>query len=448
MTNAPDNLAPAPPHDVDAEAAYLGSLVTCDDPAARRRMRRMLRPADFFDAAHAKVFEVAAGMVDAGRPLDAVTLAAAMRDAGDLAEIGGAATLVDLFVDRVFTWRHGETYGAKVAAYAARRRGIRVADRLSRDLYQPADDEAADARIQRAIGELWQTASPRSKVEVFSLEDILHQWVEDRQAKRSPALLSGCDPLDQYAGIFAFGKYTVLAGRPSMGKSTALRWLLGQWARAGTPVGLVACEEDRKKIAGNYLSADTSIENDHLAYHDLSAGDWAGVLAAVGRMAGWPWYGVDTAFTLNEVATAVEMLATEKKCRVIGVDHIHLIRLEQKTESEQREVKEISQRLKELAKRFDVVLIAAAQLSRPQKQQGIPPPPCLTDLRSSGAIEEHADAAIFLHREDYYRPNGPKDDLCQWIIAKNRNGKRGIRTLRAELKHQRYVEVLAGAFDD
>lgn len=439
MTNAPNNIQRLPPHDADSEAAFIGSLLICDDDAARRRLRHLLRSEDFFVRANGQVFEVVARMIDADKPIDLVTTASALQEAGNFEAIGGAAYVASLF-DTMPTWRFAESYAAKVSNYAARRRGIQQASRLMHDLFEQQPDESANHRIERAIGELWKTTTGRTRVAAASMEEILHEWVEQRQQSKTAALMCGVPSLDEYAGIFAFGKYTIVAGRPSMGKSTALRWLLSLWAKEGTPVGLVACEEDRNKIAGNYLSADSSLENDYLAYRDLSSDDWKQIVQSVGNLSRWPWYVIDTAFTLADVVTAVELLATERKCKVIGVDHLHLIRLERKTENEQREIKEISQRLKELAKRYDVVLVAAAQLSRPMKHAGIPPAPTLTDLRASGAIEEHADAVIMLHREDYYRTKGPKDHLCQWIIAKNRNGRRGKRILKAELSHQRYAE--------
>jgi replicative DNA helicase len=433
-----------PPHDAESERAFIGSLLIGDDDGARRKLRHLLKPEDFFVRANGQVFSVVARMIDTDKPIDLVTVATALQEAKCLDGEEGAAFVAGLF-DTVPSTSHAEFYANRVTNYSARRRGISEASKLMRDLYEQQPDEKANARIEQTIGELWKTRTGQTRIKAQSMEEILHAWVEQRQQKKSAALMTGVPSLDEFTGIFAFGQYTILAGRPSMGKSTALRWLLSLWASQKWPVGLVACEENQSKIAGNYISSDASIDNDYLAYRDLSGDDWKRIVQSVGRMSAWPFHLVDTAFTLSEVVAAVELLATERNCRIIGVDHIHLIRSDRYYDNEQREVKEISQRLKEVAKKYDVILIAAAQLSRPMKHAGIPPPPTLTDLRSSGAIEEHADAAIFLHREDYYRVEGPKDHLCQWIIAKNRNGRRGKRILRAELNHQRYAEPESGS---
>jgi replicative DNA helicase len=227
-----------------------------------------------------------------------------------------------------------------------------------------------------------------------------------------------------------------------MGKSTMVRWLLGEWAKAGTRCGLIAVEEGRQKIAGNYISSEASMENHIVAYRDWGAPEWEEATNAVSSMVGRPLFCVDSAFKLEEVSAAFERLATEKKCQVIAVDHIHLIRMDKAGETEQREIKDISARIKELTKRFNVVGIALAQLHRPADKSRIPVPPTLTDLRASGAIEEHCDSAMFIHREDYYRRGESKTNECNIGIEKNRNGRTGNCTLRAELQYQRFSDAM------
>ncbi len=426
-----------PPHSLDDEAACIGSVMLCDDPTQQRRLRAMLSRDDFFHPDHAAIFDCVGSLIDADKPVDTVTVRAALRDRGVLEEVGGVQHLAKI-IGTVPTWRHGEHYARRVQGMAIRRQAIKRCESLAERLHQPAELEHAEQTVQRCISDLWRLLTRRSRVQVFSMESMLLTWIERRQEKGPPCLLSGIDVLDEFAGIFALGGYTILAGRPSMGKSTFLRWLLGQWAAAGTPVGLVACEEDQNKIAGNYLSAETGMENDAVAYRDLGQGQWNQIMDATAGLAQRPWFGVDSAFTLNEVSTAIEMLVMEHSCKVIGVDHLHLIRLEQRMENEQREIKEVSRRLKELAKQHGVVLIAAAQLSRPAEKVAVPKPPTLTDLRASGAIEEHADAVLLLHREDYYRPRETATRECDVIVAKNRNGKRGTCVLTAELERQRF----------
>jgi replicative DNA helicase len=435
-----NNINQIPPSDVTAERCLLSSIMLFQDVSAQAKLIKRVRPDSFFLEDHRIIFSEIAQMSRAGRDIDFVSVLAELRNADRLENIGGEDHLKKILFASP-SYLHGETHAAIVLDLAARRGGWRIAEKMQAKLSEAMDGEAAKVLIQSAITELWEVSNADRRTVAFSLEEILHQFLEEKQQKKAPALLTGISSLDDYAGIFSFGKYTIVAGRPSMGKSTFVRWLLMEWARHGTPVGLVAVEEDRKKIAGNYLSAESGIENHVVAYRDWNGAQWDSASKAVGNLSSRKWFGVDTAFTLDEVSTAIEMLATEKGCKVVAVDHIHLVTPDHRSENEQREIKEVSKRMKELAKRYNVVLVAAAQLSRPFEKTRVPSPPALTDLRGSGGIEEHADAVLLLHREDYYRKGEAKTHECQVGIEKNRNGEIGRCTLIEDMSHQRFFEA-------
>lgn len=432
------------PHDADAEAAAVGSFAMADE-VTQRRIRLRLAPSDFYVPAHGLVYAAACTLLDAGRPLDAVTLGAALRESGRLPEVGGIGGLVEL-LGTVPNPMHGEHYADKVFAYSQRRQAIRAMRAAAARLEGDVTEAEVAAVIRGGASSLVGIANRHGNVSVWSLEEAVHGWLDRREQGHQPALETGIGALDAYVGVFRFGGYTLVGGRPSQGKSTLVRWLLGEWARAGTPVGIVALEEDRDKIAGNYLSAETGIENDHLAYHKLGTAETGAVLRAIPKLAAMKWHGCDTAFTLSEVSAAVETLAVEKGCRVIAVDHIHLVQHEGRAESRNVALTEMSGALKRLARLHNVVLVVAAQLSRPPKQQGIPDPPKLTDLRESGSLEQDADAVLMVHREDYYRPRETPTHAVEIGIEKNRNGKRGVAVLREELMYQRFAEQYADAF--
>lgn len=443
MTPSDQNI----PHDIRAEQAYLGSLVVCPISADQKRMMAGMSADSFFQPDHQEIFKVVAALAAAGTGLDYVTVHASLKGNGVLADVGGAAYLAEIF-GTMPNWAHGKHYGEIVEDLAQRRRALGVADAMSRRLKSPASEEVFADLLQASIRELMGIGRARTRVEVFTMAQMLEQFIAQKMSGRAAAQLTGVRVLDEYPGIFGYGKYTIVAGRPSMGKSTFVRWILGLWAMAGTPVGLVAVEEDRMKIGGNYLSAMTEIENDTMAYRELNANQWAKVRDAADVLGQTPWHGVDAAFTLSEVTASVEALVVEHGCKVVAVDHIHLVKWDQRSENEQREIKEISRALKELAKSLEIVLIAAAQLNRPADRSSVPPPPTLTDLRASGAIEEHADGVIFLHREDYYRPTEDPTGDCEIHIAKNRNGRKGRCRLAAELNFQRFADLPIGTYED
>lgn len=426
------------PYDLDAEMSFLGSFAICADPSLQARMRSAVSHDSFYLVAHEQIFSACGAVLDDGRALDVTTLRAEMRQRNTYDDIGGDG-YIGKILDKVPSAIHGEHYAEIVQELHLRRLGAQVGYDLFSRLMRPALEETATAAIGAAINRAVAIQQKRTRVSAFSLAEIVAEFLAAKDDRRPASLLTGIRSLDEMAGVFSFGKYTVIAGRPSMGKSTFVRWILQLWAQAGTPVGLVAVEEDRQKIAGNYLSSISELENHVVAYSQFSKEQAITAAGAATELAKFKWWGIDTAFSISEVCNAVELLATEKQCKVIAVDHIHLIKPDRFSESEQREVKEVSRRLKEIGKRHNVILIAAAQLSRPSEKVKYPPPPTLTDLRASGAIEEHADAVLLLHREDYYH-HERATHCCEVIVAKNRNGKRGKVGLYEELKNQRFRE--------
>jgi replicative DNA helicase len=298
--------------------------------------------------------------------------------------------------------------------------------------------------IQSCIVDLWKIATQSRDLNIWKLEDAMLRFIEARmEGKRAAALDVGIDDLDrEFRGLFTFGGYTMVAARPSMGKSTFCRWTAKMLAQAGTSVGFISIEETEDKIAGNIISSETEIENTVLAYSDWNTLDQTKISVAAEVFAGKPFYGIDSAFTLPDVLTAAEILVTQHQCRVLFIDHIHLIENQTHAESREQEISKISNALKAFFKRTGVVGIVAAQLSRPPKMIGEPPLPHLTDLRHCGGLEEHADAVLMLHRRDYYFRNTPGyvgDRLVQVLIRKNRNGQVGAATLEADLPHQRFL---------
>lgn len=434
-----------PPHDIEAEKCYLASLMLEPDNVAKKKMRHLVSRDVFYLTDHAILFDAIAERVDSGKAVDAVLVRADLVAKNLYEEIGGKEYLAEV-LGSVPTSAHGEHYAQIVNDRAMRRNAISKAMELIRRMYAPADDVTANGAIKAAARSLIGITNEHKRIDIFSMADMLDQFITSKEEKKPAALLTGIPTLDKYVGVFSFGKYTVFGGRPSMGKSTALRWLLGQWSRQGTPCGLIAIEEDRHKIAGNYLSSESGILNHRVANDDFNTEQWAEIMRAASTLSPQPWWGVDSAFSLTEVTHAFERLYEEKGCKVIGVDHIHLITPDRKSDNEQREVKEISNRLKELGKKTGVVMVVAAQLSRPADKVRKPARPTLTDLRASGAIEEHADGVILLHRPSYYEPEKRHVVCdCEWIIAKNRNGERGLEVLTAELQYQRFKEKEEGS---
>jgi replicative DNA helicase len=433
------------PQDTAAEQCAIASMMLCgDEKVLFNKIRRQLWPRAFYQSDNATLFRVLCRMADADKPIDSTTLRAELRAGGLLNDIGGTAYIATL-LQSIPSASNGPQYARIVSDRARERAAIQAAEALRDRLMQPGGN-ALEA-IQKAAGDLWKIATANRDVKVWKLGEAVDRFVEMRiNGERKIALDTGVDCIDrEYRGVLTMGGYTLIAARPSMGKSTLTRWLLTRLAKAGTPVGLIAVEENEDKIAGNVLSAETMIENSTLAYGSWQHINLASVGEAVQKISPIPFFGVDSAFTLNDILASAELLVVQHGCRVIALDHIHLVDHAKGAENREQQISEISNALKGLFKRLGVAGIVAAQLNRPAKESS-PPPPHLTDLRGSGALEEHADAVLMIHRQDYYyrgRENYQPDGMAQIFIRKNRNGCVGEVALRADLSHQRFEEIVS-----
>jgi replicative DNA helicase len=232
----------------------------------------------------------------------------------------------------------------------------------------------------------------------------------------------------------------IVAGRPSMGKSLAAKELLKRLAARGLPCGLVSIEENRKKIGRNMLSSESGIENRMLRSKRLTKDDWGRVTEAMPRLSKLPIYIDQQPQTLSQVIASATCMVSQYGCKVVAVDYLQLIDAELGGEyNEVAQVGHVSKELSRLRKRLDVTLVALAQLNRANESMSVRRPR-LSDLRSSGQIEQDADVVILLHREDYYnrqKVDYPFDGCCEWIIAKARDAASGTVPMRFDEKTQR-----------
>lgn len=428
-------------HDAQAEQAVIGSLMFAPDDLQRKIIQR-LKPEDFAYPENGIVWAAAMSLYNAGKPLDVLMMRTELIRSGKWAEVGGLEYVQQVF-DSVPSATYGEHYAGIVLGLAQQRRGIQKLRQALIRIEKAREEGSADTVLRAVASDLMSAANDRAGVEIYSIGQALQTWYDARTGDDSAnrALLTGVSTLDNFAGIFRPGAITLVGGRPGMGKSTFCRWLLGQWAMQGVRVGLIGLEENRHKVAGNYISATTGIENEHVANQKMSGGLAAQFVDAIASMADLPWFGTDKAFKLGQIVAAAETMIVDRKCGVVCIDHIHLIQGE-RAENRNQQLSEISRVFKQLAATHNVSLIVAAQLSRPEKGAGIPPPPRLTDLRDSGTLEQDADSVLMLHRPDYYRNNiNEHDKEVQVWIRKQRNGPSGGLALRDELMYQRFAEL-------
>lgn len=452
MTTAADNFGPLPPHDHNAEMALLGSaMLLGDDRATFSKIRHRIAPGHFYQSDYGVIYGVLCDLFDADVKFDFVPIRAELARRQLLEEIGGVVELAKL-LNSVPNAAHAEHYADIVARCAKEREAISIFNAALRDLHAAHSIRDNTDHIARTIAKLRKLDAEGARLSIVKLDQAVQRYMDNADSGEFTSIDTGFAALDMpdhegnsFRGVFRLGGYTIIAARPSIGKSCMIRDRLLFLSMAGMHTGLIAVEEDESKIAGNCLSSVTGINN-HRVADPRSWGnhEWEQVRDGAVKLSKAPMFLNDSCKTVADVIGAAEVLATEFKCRVIAVDHLHLIRSGRRFDRRHDELTDISWDLKNTWKGLKVCGLVAAQLNRPEKGR-VPAPPELTDLRECGGIEEHADAVLFLHREDYYHRNDPDyraDNKCHVGIAKNRNGAVGGVMVMADLAHQRFMDYI------
>lgn len=436
-----------PPFDIEAEQCTISALAMGDD-AVRAEVRSIVKADDFYQADHQTFYRILCEMVDRGDNVDHVLLRAELAKRKLLEECGGTAYIAQL-IAAIPLPKHGPHYAKIVASHSRTRAWIALAGEITRQAYSATKAEDASAlireRVAAALDSIEQTGGKTT--EITTIAEVLHRVNEQLSAPAGTRLIeTGIWSLDQQTGGLGVGEMTLVAARPSMGKSLLAKQIARNIACRNVAVGLVSVEESADKVGRNIVSAIDSIENHNLRKGLLSEAERQKVRVTAEAAKEIPLYINDTASRLSDVVAVITKMAKVRGCRVIVVDYLQLIESEGGNTREQ-EVSRISRRLKTVFKQLGVAGLVVAQLNR-GNEQGQIRPPRMSDLRDSGQIEQDADVILLLHRPGYYaRENAgdqkdefaAEDRRCFVIPAKNRDGSRQEDiVLEAELQYQRF----------
>lgn len=417
--SAPDLLDA--PHSLEAEQSVLGALML--DPAAFDRIGA-LRPHHFFAEDHRVIFQAALDCVEAGEPVDILTVHERVARNSD----GMAPNLLSYL---------GSLAQNTPTAYNAGRYAEIVRERaLEREILAASSDIAGIVRSRRPIREKVDAAQARIMTvteertsEALSIAAIAPAYRATLKARAEAfasgavtGLRTGFADLDAKLAGLQPGDLIVLAGRPSMGKS-ALGFQIGKNAACdGKRVLLLSMEMARAQIVDRYLAQVANVGLDKVLSGE--AATWPGVVSALEKLERVPLYIDDQpALTIMEARMKARALKRRHGLDLLVVDYLQLMSGD--GDNRNAVIEEISRGLKALAKELSVPVLALSQLSRACEQRP-DKRPMLSDLRDSGAIEQDADVVLFVYREEQYRPNEQEwRGLAEILVRKNRQGATG-----------------------
>ena len=419
-----------PPQDLVAEKSLLGAVMI--DENILPEILTIIKPADFYEERHGKIFKAMSNLYDSHRPIDLLTLTNELKSLKLMKEIGGASYLTELsnFVPAA---SHAKAYAEIVEKNATRRRLIKAGTEIANKAY--SDDAEVSELIGKAEQELFEVSDKIVKSDYQKMGDLLDDAfnrIEDLHNNKGAlrGLKTGFRDIDKKTAGLQKGDLVIIGARPAMGKTTFAQNLAYNVASINNRgVLFFSMEMAANEIIDRMISDVSGVGNWGIRTGNLSDEEFAKIGEAMGEMAEIPIYIDDTSsMTIMELRNKVRRAAHDHDIGVVIIDYLQLLDGSDKYKGQRvQEVSEVSRGLKILARELSIPVIALAQLSRNVTGRENPRP-ILSDLRDSGSIEQDADLVMFLHRPDYYKQNDDNYEethITEVIIAKHRHGETG-----------------------
>lgn len=437
-------------HSVEAEQAVIGGLLL--DNASWSTLDGRLCTDHFYGARHRLLFGAVQGLLEAGEPCDAVTLAEALEAMGTLSAAGGLAYIAALAKNTPSAANIG-AYAKAVADLASRRdlmqRGAAIVE-----LAQAADGRDGAVLHAQAESLLHDVVSRRAGEGASPIADFVRRMADrvDDAAMRGDAITglpTGLIDFDELTAGLQPADLVIVAGRPSMGK-TAFSMGIAEYVaiRAERPVLVFSLEMPGEGLSLRMASSIGRIDLNRLRRGQLDDGEWQRFADATTEIAKAPIHIDDTA-----AQSAAEMrslarrmhreLADQGGLGMILVDYLQLMRPGKEKDNREREVAEFSAQLKAMAKELNIPVVALSQLNR-KLETRVDKRPVLSDLRDSGSLEQDADLIVFLYRDEVYNPESPQKGVAEVIVAKQRNGPIGVVECSFDGRYTRFGNLTNG----
>ena len=466
------------PANIEAEQQLLGAILTNND--LFDQAASIIRAEHFYDPVHRRIWETAAERIHKNALASPVTLKAFMEDDEGLQALGGPAYLVNLA-------------GAAISSYAVRDYAQMIYDlAIRRELIGLGRNIAAEASDVRVSND------PRDQI--VAAEQHLYALAEQGKTESGfqtflsavtdavqianaaymreggmAGISTGLVDMDKKLGGLHRSDLLILAGRPSMGKTSLATNIAFNIAKAyqkgilpdgregaveGGVVGFFSLEMSAEQLAARILSEASEVPSEQIRKGDMTESEFRRFVEAAKSLEKCPLYIDDTpALPISQLAARARRLKRTSGLDVLIIDYLQLVRPASAKDSRVNEVSEITQGLKAIAKELDIPVIALSQLSR-QVESREDKRPQLSDLRESGSIEQDADVVMFVFREEYYKEREKPGDhelekMAAWqeamerlhgraevVIGKQRHGPIGTVELSFEGRFTRFGNLI------
>ena len=418
-----------PPHSEDAEQSLLGGIML--EERAWDQIADIVSGKDFYRPDHRLIFAAMEELVERNQPLDAITVGDHLQRQGKLDDAGGRAYLARL-VGNTPGAANIRRYASIVREHAMLRQLIEVGGDIAASAFE-SEGRQVEELVDQAEQRVFEIAErgQRSGAGFIAVKDMVQPSIDrlDALSKSEGGITgvaTGFEDLDKLTAGLQAGDLIVIAGRPSMGKTT-LALNIAENAAIGhnLATGIFSMEMPKEQVAMRMIGSIGRVNQSHLRSGRLTEDDWTRINSAGSMMSQAPIF-IDDApgLTPIEVRARSRRLKREHGLGMVVVDYLQLMQVGGSIENRATEISEISRSLKSLARELNVPVVALSQLNRSVEQRN-DKRPVMSDLRESGAIEQDADVIVFIYREEVYDAETPRKGVAEIIIGKQRNGPTG-----------------------
>jgi len=438
-----------PPQNLEAEQSTLGSMMI--DRAAIEKASEILTAEDFYRPAHQEIFDAICSLEERDEAVDLITVQEELRGRGKLEEIGGTGYLM-MLLDAVPSASNVEHYARIVEEKSILRRLIRAGTEIIGLAHEEVTDiDAVTDRAERTIFGVTQRRIGQYFTPISPLISESWDWVDKRYREKGAAwgLTTGFQKLDYMTSGLQKSDLIIIAGRPSMGKTSLMLDLAMNAAlKAHVTVAIFSLEMSKEQLAQRMVCSRARVNAHRLRTGFFEDAEWERLAKASNELWGMPIFIDDTTdITSMGMRAKCRRLRAEHGLGLVVIDYLQLMRWHRRTDNRNQELSELARAVKSLARELEVPVVVGSQLSRaPEKRED--KRPMLSDLRESGSIEAEADLVALLFRPEYYKQKEVQDaaalagvgekgevraydpshrevEPTEIIIAKHRNGPTG-----------------------
>ncbi len=436
-----------PPHSLQAEQSLLGGLLL--DNRAWDEVADLVSETDFYRRDHRQIFKAMGQLIERGDPCDVITLSELLDSQAQLKDIGGLAYLGTLAKDTPSA-ANIRAYAGIVRENSVLRQLAEVGTEIANSAYFPEGQDTATLldHAEQRVFRIADQGNTRGSG-FHNIKDLLTKAVDRidmlfHQDNPLTGVSTGFTDIDDMTAGLQRSDLVIIAGRPSMGKTTFAMNIAEHAAiKDQVPVAVFSMEMPGEQLAMRLMSSLGRIDQTKVRTGKLDDDDWPRLTSAVSILSKAPLFIDDTpALSPTELRARARRLKREHDLGLIVIDYLQLMQVPGHKENRTGEISEISRSLKALAKELNVPVIALSQLNRSLEQRPNKRP-VMSDLRESGAIEQDADVIMFIYRDEVYDEDSPDKGTAEIIIGKQRNGPIGMRRLTFLGRHTRFENFTA-----